>query len=111
MQPAEFERLCESVYGKYWRRPAARALGRDPKMMRRYATGDTVVPDDVAQALLRMAQVDPAAELIKGVLVRLLATPGGRVSVATEKRGIHERAHVAAIEIVDTLNRAGLLQG
>jgi hypothetical protein len=105
MQPQEFEALCESVFGTYWRRPASRALGRDPKMMRRYATGDTVIPDDVAQRLRSIAEIGRAGEVVKAVLLEVYAAPARH----TVKRGAHEQAHHAAAQIVDKLNRAGLL--
>ena len=108
MQPAQFEHLCESIYGTYWRRPASRALGRDAKMMRRYATGDTVIPADVAQRLLSIAGIGRAGEIIKVVLLELYAAPT-RHTRGTGKRGAHEYAHKAAARIVSELRRQHML--
>jgi hypothetical protein len=33
------------THGTLWRRPTARALGRDPKMIRRFVTGDSIVAE------------------------------------------------------------------
>src|SRR5271155_1457754 len=81
MQAAEFRTLCESVYGTYWRHPASRALGRDAKMMARYASGESVVPEDVAARLLAIAEIGPIAEVMK------------RVIVAATERDARERKH------------------
>jgi hypothetical protein len=109
MKKSEFVGLCRAIWGPYWKRPAARALGRDPKMMRRYESGDSPVPTDVAHRLRALAKIGPAGEIVKSVLLELYAAPA-RHAPGTVKRGALEQAHNAAAQIVDKLNRAGLLR-
>lgn len=56
MTAAEFERAGERLYGPRWKAPLARALGRDPSMIWRYATDQAPIPKIVEigiQGLLR----------------------------------------------------------
>jgi hypothetical protein len=107
MQPKEFEERCRSVFGTFWRRPSARLLDRDPKMIRRYAGGDSVVPVEVAQKLLSITEIGAAAEIAKRVIIT------ARKRDARERKHEHvslqEMAHFLAIEIVAALKGADLL--
>ena len=108
MQPAEFERLCESVYGALWRRAAARVLGRDPKMMARYATGDTVIPEDVAQRLREHTEISPVAASVKQVILAAAEREARRPKMR-EKISGQQKAHFLSLEIAAELERVGLV--
>jgi hypothetical protein len=105
MQPQEFEQLCESIYGTYWKRPVSRALGRDAKMMPRYASGDTVIPADVAQRLRSIADIGRAGEIVKQVIIAFAAKPAG----GSYRRSSQQQAHELAAQIVSALRRHNLL--
>jgi hypothetical protein len=94
MTKLEFQTTCESVWGAQWKRPAARALRRDDKMMRLYAAGDTKIPQEIADRLRQVANIGPAGEIIKSLLL-------GKYPP--------EFAHAIAATAVDQLQRAGLL--
>lgn len=51
MTPEEFISAGETLYGKRWKAPLARALKIDASMVWRYATGQLPVPGPVEAAL------------------------------------------------------------
>jgi hypothetical protein len=107
MSAAGFAALCESIYGKYWKRPASRALGRDPKMMRLYAKGATAIPPDLVERLLRIADIGPAGEAVKRVL--LDAITARELFPGDPRASTRQRVHELAMEIVAELRREHLI--
>jgi hypothetical protein len=107
MQPDEFERRCESVWGKYWRHAASRALRRDAKMMTRYATGDCVVPDEVARRLLSITEIGPVAEVVKQIIIA--ATLRDARERKHERISLQETPHFLAVEVLSALKGANLI--
>jgi hypothetical protein len=107
MSAAQFTTLCESAFGKHWRRPASRALHRDPKMMARYGNGEANIPTDVAERLLGIAQIGRAGDVIKRVIVK--ATTAAKRSPPEYRTSPHQKAHELAIKIVAELRREKLI--
>lgn len=44
MTPFELRTLCEKLYGEHWRAVLSRKLVRDPRTIRRWASGESPVP-------------------------------------------------------------------
>ncbi len=108
MQPAEFERLCKSVHGEFWQRPIARVVGRDPKMMARYAHGENIIPPDVADRLRKLNEIGPVAEAVKRVILAAAEREARRPKTGERISG-QQRAHFLSIEIAAELKRVGLV--
>lgn len=54
MRDAEFRSIGESLWGHYWIGPMSKALGVEPRSVRRWASGRFAVPEAVAHALLAL---------------------------------------------------------
>ena len=106
---AEFVRLGLSIYGLDWKRPTARLVGRSSKMVRIYATGSTDIPDKIMDALRRHADVGPAGEIIKKVIVAHLIERKAKPVTEPPKR-LHEWAHDIAAEAVREMIKAGIMR-
>jgi len=51
MTPAELNSICEKRYGPRWQSALARELVRDPRTIRRWASGECPVPKVVVEWL------------------------------------------------------------
>jgi hypothetical protein len=102
MQPAEFRTLCEAAFGRLWKRPASRALHRDPKMIARYADGEAVVPLEVSTQLKEIAEVGDVERTIKPILLK--AFSGWRHPDGI-RRSPEQKSHIFAKEIATALRR------
>ncbi len=107
MSNKEFTALCESIWGTFWRRRASKSLGRDPKMMARYSTGDSIVPPEVSERLTQMANIGPAGEIIKTAAIARLSS---KDSFGTERVSVTERAHFIAADAIEELRKRGIVE-
>ncbi len=106
---AEFLRLALSVYGLDWKKPTARLVDRSPKMVRIYATGSTEIPDKIMDALRKHADIGPAGDIIKKVVVARLTERRAKEPGEPAKR-LHEKAHDIAAEAVQEMIKAGIMR-
>ena len=106
---AEFVRLALSVYGLEWKKPTSRLVDRSPKMLRIYAAGTTEIPDKVMDTLRRHADIGPAGDIIRKVVVAHLAEHKAKKLGEPAKR-LHEKAHDIAAEVVQEMIKAGIIR-
>lgn len=97
MTPAEFVECAEILFGKNWRKPVARLIGRSPRMVRFYARGEFPVPTEIARKLRGMTDIGATGALIRTAIRR--AVP--------ELRPFD--ANTAAKEVLAALVDAGVL--
>lgn len=57
---ARFSALGEFLYGENWKKPLAKAITKNEKTVRRWAKGDWDAPDDILQAMEKMAEAKHA---------------------------------------------------
>lgn len=56
MTPERLRRLASAVYGTDWQAQLSRDAGVNPRTVRRWARGDSRIPDDIEPLLLSMGQ-------------------------------------------------------
>lgn len=56
MTPADLARLASAVYGPDWQTRLAEDAGVNPRTVRRWAAGDSRIPDDIEPLLRQIAQ-------------------------------------------------------
>lgn len=57
---ARFNALGEFLYGENWKKPLAKVINKNEKTVRRWAKGDWDAPDDILQAMEKMAETKQA---------------------------------------------------
>ena len=109
VRKAEFIRLAVSIFGPKWKRPTGRLVGRTSKMVRNYAAGSFDIPDTIMDVLKKQADIGPAGQIIKKVVLRSLVEPTARTLGEPQKRA-HERAYDIAVEAVREMTAAGVIR-
>ena len=82
MTPEFFQQIGEALYGAEWRLPLSRALGVNYKTIRRWRTGDQLVPAGVAVELRRLLvyELESRKQLLAEVEAALAAAGEKEVS-------------------------------
>lgn len=104
MTPATLSRLAGAIYGEDWQTPLAQALGVADRTVRRWAAGDSPVPDGVAAALIAASEAWAIVEReIAPLEVRLTQGRGdvGADATAIVARAVERRGHRVRIVPVD----------
>jgi hypothetical protein len=68
MTKEELMNISKAAWGEQWRRPAARAIGRDERMIRFYMAGRNKIPDALAEKLRDAVNIGPAGEIVRALL-------------------------------------------
>ncbi len=78
-------------------------------MVRNYAAGSFDIPDTIMDVLKKQADIGPAGQIIKKVVLRSLVEPTARTLGEPQKRA-HERAYDIAVEAVREMTAAGVIR-
>lgn len=57
---ARFNALGEFLYGENWKKPLANAIEKNEKTVRRWAKGEWDAPEDILEAMAKMAEAKQA---------------------------------------------------
>lgn len=91
MPPEELRAIAQRLYGRYgWQTRLARDLDRDPRVVRRWAAGDTGIPPDTRQRI-RGLQTASGETSAHSVLARMADVPDGWTVRRTAEGLIAER--------------------
>ena len=94
---AELSATAGAMFGPKWGKPLARAIGRSPRAVRFWKTGDRPVPPAAAEKIRELANIGPVGMIVRAAVRKVIA------DVAPWA------AHLVAQQAVADLARAGLL--
>jgi hypothetical protein len=71
MTPAEFTAAGELLYGRWFKSPLARILGRDRSTIRIYSSGKRRIPPRIAAEIRAIVNIGPTGTLIRNTIWKI----------------------------------------
>jgi hypothetical protein len=71
MTPAEFTAAGELLYGRWFKSPLARALGRDRNMIRKYSSGEQRIRPRLAAEIRAIVNIGPTGTVIRNTIRKI----------------------------------------